>query len=108
MECACARGHNRWGIADKMIADHAQGARDLEMRVLSGPDFQQNLFIEFRTLGQGVENPAPFEGADESYPLEQHFHTTNNSDIYSKNNGVTECEKHISSGYIRAGNRKLS
>ncbi|MBU3966231.1 MAG: hypothetical protein KKG76_02480, partial [Euryarchaeota archaeon] len=47
-----------------------------------------------RTWGQGVENPAPFEGADESYPLEQHFHTTNSSDIYSKNNGMAECEKH--------------
>jgi hypothetical protein len=24
---------------------------------------------DFRRWGQGVENPAPFEGADESYPL---------------------------------------
>jgi len=36
--------------------------------------------------GKGAENTMPFEGADESYPLEKHFHPTIISDIYSKNN----------------------
>src|SRR5659263_139068 len=72
----CGKTVNHYAVAWLFYNIHSWNERhqysDALYVLFKEPEIDRRIFIVrhviFRRWGQGVENPAPFEGADESYP----------------------------------------